>query len=68
VGENEVRQCPKCWGTMELGYLPGAWNWSAGKSLWRFKDPRRIFGHACKNCGYVEFYLEKKTKRKKTLL
>ncbi|MDH5782672.1 MAG: hypothetical protein OEZ35_03280 [Candidatus Bathyarchaeota archaeon] len=47
---------------MEEGYLPGAFSWSAGKSLWRIRKPRRIFGYGCKNCGYVEFYLEKEKK------
>jgi predicted nucleic-acid-binding Zn-ribbon protein len=55
----ETKTCPKCGEEMEQGYLPGAFSWSAGKSLWRIRKPRRIFGYGCKNCGYVEFYLEK---------
>lgn len=67
MSKSVVRQCPKCGGLMELGYLPGAWSWSVGKSLWRPRNQRRIFGYACKVCGLVEFYLEKKMKKKKTL-
>jgi len=48
---------------MEIGYLSGAWSWSAGKSLWSIRHPKKIFGYGCKNCGYVEFYLETKEKK-----
>jgi predicted nucleic-acid-binding Zn-ribbon protein len=61
---NEVRKCPKCDGEMEIGYLPGAFSWSKGKSLWRIGESRRIFGHACKKCGYMDFYLDRSVKRK----
>jgi len=57
---SEVKKCPKCDGDMEKGYLPGAFSWSPGTSLWKLRQPRRIYGYGCKNCGYVEFYLEKK--------
>jgi predicted nucleic-acid-binding Zn-ribbon protein len=59
---SEVRKCSKCGGQMEIGYLPGAFSWSAGKNLWRIKDSKRIFGYACRKCGHVEFYLEKEKK------
>jgi len=58
----ENKTCPKCGEEMEEGYLPGAFSWSAGKSLWRIRKPRRIFGYGYRNCGYVEFYLEKEKK------
>jgi len=63
MNESEVKKCPKCGGEMEIGYLPGAWSWSAGKSLWSIRRPKRIFGYGCKNCGYVEFCLEMKKKK-----
>ena len=53
-------KCPKCGGNLEIGYLPGAFSWSAGESLWNIKKPSRIFAYRCENCGYVEFYAEKK--------
>ena len=56
----EVKKCPKCGNETEIGYLPGAFSWSKGKSLWSIREPRRIFGYACKKCGHVEFYLETK--------
>jgi len=62
MSKGEVKKCPKCGREMEIGYLPGAWSWSAGKSLWRIRKPKRIFGYGCKNCGYVEFYLEQEPK------
>ena len=62
MSENEVKECPKCGGNMEIGYLPGAFSWSAGASLWSIKKPLRIFAYRCENCGYVEFYTEKKEK------
>lgn len=68
LSKKDVKQCPKCGGIMELGYLPGAWSWSSGKSLWRLKNPKRIFGHACNVCGFVELYLEKKKEKRKALL
>ena len=63
MSENDGGKCPKCGGEMEIGYLPGAWSWSAGKSLWSIRHPKRIFGYGCKNCGYVEFHLEMKEKK-----
>jgi len=62
MSKGEVKKCPKCGGEMEIGYLPGAFSWSAGKGLWRIRKPKRIFGYGCKNCGYVEFYLEQEPK------
>jgi hypothetical protein len=63
MSDSEVKKCPKRGRDMEIGYLPGAWNWSAGKNFWRLRQPKRIFGNACKKCGYVEFYLEMKEKK-----
>jgi len=60
MSEREIKSCPKCGGDMEIGYLPGAFSWSADKSLWSIKKPSRIFAYRCENCGYVEFYTEKK--------
>jgi len=60
MDEAEVKKCSKCGGEIEIGYLPGAFSWSAGKNLWSIKKPSRIFAYRCKNCGYVEFYTEKK--------
>jgi len=41
VSESEVKKCPKCGKEMEIGYLPGAFSWSAGRRLWSIKM------HAC---------------------
>jgi predicted nucleic-acid-binding Zn-ribbon protein len=60
MSEKEVKKCPKCGGAMEKGYLPGAFSWSAGESLWSIKRPSRIFAYKCENCSYVEFYTGKK--------
>jgi hypothetical protein len=60
VSEGEVKKCPKCGKEMEIGYLPGAFSWSAGRSLWSIRNPLKIFAYRCKNCSYVEFYTEKK--------
>jgi len=68
VRMSEVKKCIKCGGEMEIGYLPGAFSWSAGKSLWKLRGPKRILGYAHENCGYVEFYLELKEKEKKGVL
>jgi predicted nucleic-acid-binding Zn-ribbon protein len=57
---NEVKKCPKCGGEMEIGYLNNAHNWIRGKSLLKLLAGPRIYAFACKNCSYVEFYLEKK--------
>jgi predicted nucleic-acid-binding Zn-ribbon protein len=61
MNESDVKKCPKCGGEMEIGYLSRAPFWLRGKSMYKFGvNPPRIYGFACKNCGYVEFYLEKK--------
>ena len=59
---SEVKKCPKFGGEMEVGRLPGAFSWSAGKNLWRLEDSKRIFGYGCNECGYEECYLEKEKK------
>jgi len=58
----ETKTCPKCGGEMEKGYLRDAAFWRRGTSLLRIGLGQRIFGYGCKNCGYVEFYLEKEKK------
>jgi len=58
--ESEVKKCPKCSGEMEIGNLNDILYWHRGKSVWTFSRSRRIHGFACKKCGYVEFYLDKK--------
>jgi predicted nucleic-acid-binding Zn-ribbon protein len=60
MSESDVKKCSKCGGEIEIGYLPGAFSWSAGKSLWSIKKSLRIFAYRCKKCGYVEFYTEKR--------
>jgi uncharacterized OB-fold protein len=42
---------------MEKGYLLGAWSWISDKKQCNPREAKKIFGCACKNCGYVEFYL-----------
>jgi predicted nucleic-acid-binding Zn-ribbon protein len=53
-------KCPKCNGEMEKGYLLGAWSWISDKKQSNPREAKKIFGYACKNCGYVEFYLKKR--------
>jgi hypothetical protein len=60
MSESEVKKCPKCSGEMEVGYLDGAYNWQRGRSYLQLRPGPRIFAYACKNCGYVEFYIEKR--------
>lgn len=57
---NEVRKCPKCSGEMEIGHLDGAYHWNCGTNYFRLRYGPRIWGYACKDCGYVEFYKEMK--------
>jgi predicted nucleic-acid-binding Zn-ribbon protein len=61
----EVKQCPKCDGIMEDGRsLSTSWQivemevyLKKKKAIW-FGD--EITPFYCKNCGYIELYLEKK--------
>lgn len=57
VEKNSV--CSKCNGHMEKGYLLGAWSWIANKNQSNPRQAKKIFGFACKKCGYVEFFLKK---------
>lgn len=59
MSEKGVKKCPKCCGEMEVGYLDGAYHWMRGRSFLRLLHGPRIFAYACKNCGYVEFFIEK---------
>jgi len=45
---------------MEKGYLLGAWSWISDRKQSNPREAKKIFGYACKNCGYVEFYLKKR--------
>ena len=47
---------------MDVGYLDRAYHWMAGPAyrVWKLRPDARILAYACKSCGYVEFYLEKK--------
>jgi len=54
----EVKKCPKCGGDMEIGHLSNAIRWVHGRSIWTLETGPRIYGYKCKNCGYVEFYVE----------
>jgi len=53
-------KCPRCNGVMEKGYLLGAWSWISDRKQSNPREAKKIFGYACKNCGYVEFYLKKR--------
>lgn len=61
---SETKKCPKCSGEMRIGYLSSASHWSEGTSLWA-RPKSRAFAYACRNCGYVEFYLEQKPNPRK---
>jgi len=63
MSENEFKRCPNCGGEMEIGNLNGAFYWHKGASIWTINWGRRIHGFACKKCGYVEFYLDKKVSK-----
>jgi predicted nucleic-acid-binding Zn-ribbon protein len=56
---SEVKKCLKCGGDMEKGYLRDAPWWRQGESLLQLGFGERIFAYRCKNCSYVEFYIEK---------
>jgi predicted nucleic-acid-binding Zn-ribbon protein len=53
----ETKKCPKCNGEMAIG--------EEGTHLWKPSDKKTFIGatgyhtYACKNCGYMESYLEK---------
>jgi len=64
---NGVKKCPKCGGEMKEGYVRGTGGtqmypvhftdkisfWTAGN----WESPCAV---ACKNCGYIELYIERK--------
>jgi len=56
---SEIGKCPKCSGEMEKGYLDGAWVWRKGENYFQIGRGKRIWAYRCKNCGYVELYVEK---------
>lgn len=65
---NEAKKCPKCGGATEVGYTRGGGRWLRGRSLLRAEfslELPRLIGYACKNCGYVEFYVERKATKLK---
>jgi len=50
--------CSKCGGHIEKGYLLGAWSWISNANQSNTRQAKKIFGFACKTCGYVEFYIK----------
>jgi hypothetical protein len=55
-----MKKCFKCNGKIEKGYLLGAWSWLPDKKQCNIGEAKKIFGYACTDCGYVEFFLRKK--------
>ena len=74
-----MADCPKCRGTMTQGYayLPdyGSWvKWMDGEAgFWKaltsgFRTKAaELVGRRCADCGYVEFFVDTKSKPVKTL-
>ena len=57
--EDIKSDCPKCSGKMEKGYLLGAWSWMSNGNQSSTRQAKKIYGFACENCGFVEFYLKR---------
>ena len=57
---SETKECPKCGGEMEKGYLRDAPWWRRGESLLRVGFGPGVWAFRCKNCGFIEFYSDKK--------
>jgi predicted nucleic-acid-binding Zn-ribbon protein len=55
---DEVKKCPKCGGLMEIRHLDGAYNWNPTTNYLQWKKGPHIWGYACQDWGYVEFYIE----------
>lgn len=66
MNEKAAKRCAKCGGEMLEGFLPSAPHWKLGRSM--FGKTSRIFGYKCRNCGYVEFYVEETKEKKETEL
>jgi len=60
---SEVKKCPKCSAEMEVGYLRDAPYWINGTSLWHIGFGPRVYAYRCRNCGYVELYVEEKKEK-----
>jgi len=59
MSESEVKNCPKCGGEVETGRrLVSFTEITLVKEGQYVGD--RILPLCCKNCGYIEFYKEKK--------
>jgi len=58
LNESEVKKCPKCGGEMETGHLSGAYYWRHGRSMWTMETGKRAFAYKCRNCGYVELFVQ----------
>ena len=75
----EPRTCPKCSGTMRIGFIPDHAHANyAQKPFWHPGEPEfRFFGNVkakseastpiasfrCSDCGFLEFYAHKKHSR-----
>jgi hypothetical protein len=70
MNKNEVKKCPKCHGKMVRGSeetLDDAFRCTRGGALgsrrlerYDFKYDFKIQPYCCENCGYIEFFKEKK--------
>jgi len=59
ASNEKSKKCPKCGSRMEIGHLDGAYYLNKGADYNIFRHGPRIWGYACQNCGYVEFYVER---------
>lgn len=63
---SEVKKCPKCGGEMKKGYVRGTGgqmypvHFTDKVSLWGGGNREDTCALACRNCGYIELYIERK--------
>ncbi len=66
-----MNQCPKCskqdlweFGTMVSGSIGGVELSFKAEKKKMTKLPPRVFSYVCKNCGYIESYIDPKELKK----
>jgi predicted nucleic-acid-binding Zn-ribbon protein len=66
MNETEVKKCPKCGGEMKKGYVRATGavlypvHFAEKISFWGGGNDKNTCAFACKTCGYLEFYIDKK--------
>jgi len=64
MSKSEVKQCPKCGGEMEIGYLRDAPYWRRGKNLLQIGFGPRVFTYIDTKIAAIQSFIPRNKGKK----